>query len=218
MKDDTSVSSQSYSVRLKKIKTKYQKELGDIFENINRDVAAKFSAVLGEEYLNLISEQKKLSDDYKVLITEAFECATPDYGQDYITAISECADDGSGDEHDRTEKVSLLLDNFLAVIKPDYPVLVDEIFVVQKKMKAVEDRMTEMVKENFSGLSEIKSEILMKYAFALQKKLKEFRVEMDLLKNEFKNSASDEKSDDSNDYEIADDFFIPFKNAKGTLN
>lgn len=218
MVDDTSVSSQSYAARLKKIKTKYQKELGDIFENINRDVAAKFSAVLGEEYLNLLSEQKKLGDDYKVLITEAFECATPDYGQDYITAISEYADDGSGDEHDRTEKVSLLIDNFLAVIKPDYPVLVDEIFVVQEKMKNVEDRMTEMVKENFSGLSEIKSEILMKYAFALQKKLKEFRAEMDLLKNEFKNSESEENNGDLNDSELSDDFFIPFKNAKGTLN
>ncbi len=215
MNDDRSVCSQNYAERLKKIKTKYQKELGYIFENINKDVAAKFSDVLGKEYLDLLSEQKKFGDDYKALIGEAFECATPDYGQDYITAISECADVDDGDGRDISEKVSLLLDNFLAVIKPDYPDLVGEIFEVQKKMKAVENGMTEIVKENFSELSEIKSEILIKYAFSLQQILKEFRIEMDLLKNEFKNAESEKTSDDLSD---SDEFFIPLKNAEGILN
>lgn len=146
MSDNVKSGANAYALRLGEIKNKYRKQLGETLDKINEDLLVRFNEILGDEYVGLVLKRKRLSEKYKALLEDAFGCAEPGYGQEYVGAISKYADDLKKSDSEKDEKIASLLDSFLRLLKPDYPVLVGDIRAVEDEFHRVDEKMAEIVK------------------------------------------------------------------------
>jgi len=216
-----------YNREFASLKEKYEKLFKAVADETKAHLLTVYSQILGEDYVEAISCAQKLAARYKELINIAFEYAVQGDGREIVAEISSFSEDKK-DYKDKSETIYKLLDRILELLELDYPDIVSLIRRVQYEMAENDEKLSAMTKANEKALKIGREEVKSGFRKKLEKLLYDFACEINELKEKYNITASDGLSPATceiiqpdypdEDINFSDEFFIPFKKGKGTIN
>lgn len=216
-----------YDLEFKALKKDLEKELKHLLGMARARTVTLYTEVLGDEYVELVSQRQKLGEKYKEYISIAFEYATQNGGEDLVREISVFADEPHKSDKNKVKTVNLLLERIFDLLEFEYSDLVSLIKHSQQNISETEEALDELFESNKDEIQKVRERVKSEVRESVKQAIGKFTVSVlelkkkyniDIDNNEVVAEFSDIDLDPEPEFGDEDENFIPFKRSKGTLN